>query len=212
MQLFTHPPFEIYQLDGYTRWSENAYVLLHPGLHVAVVIDPGGGAEEIVALLKQKQAEAAYILLTHAHHDHMAAAAQLSDLLQLPCLVHPKDLPLLKQAPNYALVFDKTKISTPREIVMLDPEAGLPFAEGTIQIHHLPGHTNGSVAFSVSNFVFIGDLVMLAGKGRTDLPGGNAQLLDHSLRLLPQLFSGETVFYPGHGKPFNLKDVVHLIG
>lgn len=211
MQLYNHPPFEIYQLEGYTRWRENAYVLLHPALQVALVIDPGGGAEEIAALLRQKQATAVYILLTHAHHDHVAAAAQLSDLLQLPCLVHPKDVTLLKQAPNYALVFDKNKITAPREVLMLDPEAGLPFAGGTLQIHHLPGHTNGSVVFSGSNFAFIGDLLMLAGKGRTDLPGGNAELLDHSLQMLPQLFSDETIFYPGHGAPFRLKDVAHLI-
>lgn len=211
MEQTEHGPFRIFRLDGYIRWRENAYLVLHVPTRKALVIDPGGGVADIKTLLEQQQAEAVYILLTHAHHDHVAAAAELSDWLQLPCLVHPKDVTLLKQAPNYALVFDKVKIKAPAQVLMLDPEAGLSFAGEHIQVFHLPGHTHGSVVFSFGNFAFSGDLVLRAGKGRTDLPGGNAQLLENSLGLLRSLFTSETVFYPGHGAPFVISDIQHLL-
>ena len=74
--------------------------------------------------------------------------------------------------------------------------------EGNIllQIIEVPGHSPGSLAFySPEGFVFSGDVVFAGGGyGRTDLPGGNEDVLMDSIRKLLRL-PGKTRILCGHG-------------
>jgi glyoxylase-like metal-dependent hydrolase (beta-lactamase superfamily II) len=65
---------------------------------------------------------------------------------------------------------------------------------------HLPGHTEGSVAFfdKKNKRLYAGDTLFRAGVGRTDLPGGDFMALRKSLERLFKL-DGDISVYPGHG-------------
>jgi glyoxylase-like metal-dependent hydrolase (beta-lactamase superfamily II) len=63
-----------------------------------------------------------------------------------------------------------------------------------------PGHTRGSVCYFAGDAVFTGDTFFADGYGRTDLYGGNEQLILHSLRKLVTCMKGKRA-YPGHGEP-----------
>jgi glyoxylase-like metal-dependent hydrolase (beta-lactamase superfamily II) len=78
---------------------------------------------------------------------------------------------------------------------------GICFGESKIDIRFVPGHAPGHVVFisEESNFVINGDCLFDGSIGRTDLPGGNHQLLLESIR--KELFSldDSIVVYCGHG-------------
>ena len=59
--------------------------------------------------------------------------------------------------------------------------------------------TLAHLAYYADGYLFSGDLVFAEGVGRTDLPGGDWDLLVESIRTLAQRVPPETVVYPGHG-------------
>jgi glyoxylase-like metal-dependent hydrolase (beta-lactamase superfamily II) len=66
-----------------------------------------------------------------------------------------------------------------------------------IKVLHTPGHTPGSVCLMVENSIFCGDTLFAGSCGRTDLPGGDQNVLFKSLLRLAALEEDYTC-YPGH--------------
>jgi glyoxylase-like metal-dependent hydrolase (beta-lactamase superfamily II) len=66
---------------------------------------------------------------------------------------------------------------------------------------HTPGHTPGHVTFYEANqgALFDGDLLFAQGIGRSDLPGGSYEDLQHSIKERLFTLPDETVVYSGHG-------------
>jgi hydroxyacylglutathione hydrolase len=80
---------------------------------------------------------------------------------------------------------------------------------GSLTIIHTPGHTAGSISILASNGVlFSGDTVFADAVGRFDLPTGNKEKLQQSLRLLS--IKKFLHLYPGHGGP-TTKDKIRTI-
>ena len=169
----------------------------------AVVIDPGGNNAVLQQYLSESGATVKYILLTHTHYDHLVGAEELSQALDMAVTVHKDDVRLLKQSPNFALLFDKVKFTAPKRLEILEGEGELPFGHTTIKVLHMPGHTPGSVCYLFDGFCFIGDLILEKGAGRTDLPGGNNDLLKLSLDKLTGM-DKELLLFPGHDAPFTV--------
>ena len=70
-------------------------------------------------------------------------------------------------------------------------------------VRHAPGHTRGSVVFSLdapdAPLLLSGDLLFAGSIGRVDLPGGSeAEMLDSLARVVLPL-DDATVVHPGHG-------------
>lgn len=175
----------------------NAYLVA--GEEGAVLLDPGGEAERILALMAETGLMPGAILLTHAHFDHLGAVAPLVEALSLPVFLHPLDLPLYQKAQEMAALFG---LSIPKPPLPVEP-----LAEGMslfgLKVWHLPGHSPGHVAFlhregSEPPMVFSGDLLFRGSIGRYDLPGADPEALFRSLRRLFSL-PGHTVVHPGHG-------------
>ena len=59
----------------------NCYLVLDETSRTLYVIDPGGDAERIVAAARKFEFEKCYILLTHYHIDHVAAAGETAKQL-----------------------------------------------------------------------------------------------------------------------------------
>jgi len=69
------------------------------------------------------------------------------------------------------------------------------------------GHTAGSICFYLenNNVIFTGDTLFKKSFGRTDLPGGDFDLMKNSIKKLFSL-KDETVVYCGHGVKTTIKD------
>ncbi len=70
-----------------------------------------------------------------------------------------------------------------------------------VEVRHVPGHCPGNVLFyfAGARTAFVGDALFNRGIGRTDLPGGSFEQLEHSIRTQIYSLPGDTTVYPGHG-------------
>src|ERR1051326_2900076 len=73
----------------------NCFIAADSETKAAAVIDPGWDAPRVLADLEAHEWSLKYILLTHAHFDHIGAVADLADATGAPVALHPDDLPLL---------------------------------------------------------------------------------------------------------------------
>jgi glyoxylase-like metal-dependent hydrolase (beta-lactamase superfamily II) len=182
------------------RWKENCY-LVSDSSEATVIIDPGCEPERVREALGANGRPVA-ILATHAHYDHVASAAELQNLYEVPFYVHSRDRDLLKYINLYLKFFDGLEpVKIPRIEAFLD-EVPRPFVLGDMRIEILetPGHTPGGVCFRLAEHLFSGDTLLRHGVGRLDLPGADPERLRASLRILAAL-PAEVRVHPGHGPP-----------
>jgi glyoxylase-like metal-dependent hydrolase (beta-lactamase superfamily II) len=165
-----------------------------------VVIDPGAEAARILAELARREWTARAVLLTHAHFDHLGAVADVVAATKAPFGIHPLELPLMRQRGGAAL-FGMNIPPCPEPDWQLTP--GQPVEAGSLRFDVLfvPGHTLGHVAFyhAGGRVVFSGDVLFQQGIGRTDLPGGNYDILMRSIREVLLALPDETQVCSGHG-------------
>lgn len=177
----------------------NCYLLVSEQNRV-LVLDPGGDAGAIIRYLEQNSLTLGAILLTHGHHDHIAAVWDLLDYEQVPVYVPEQDLEMLEDislslcgmAPLYFHYEKGVSYHTVQDgdVVKLD--------EISLQVIHTPGHTKGSSCYLGEGALFTGDTLFEGSVGRTDLYGGSYPVLKASLEKLAALPQDYTV-YPGHG-------------
>ena len=82
------------------------------------------------------------------------------------------------------------EITAPQATDLVREGDELTLAGLKIQVLHTPGHTPGSVCYLIEGELFTGDTLFDYGWGRTDLPGGNEEQMEDSLRrLMPMVRS-----------------------
>ena len=188
------------------KWKQNCYLLVNSDLS-ALLIDPGSDAKKIASLILESMLNLMAILNTHAHYDHVGAVAKLQEEFKVPFYLNSLDGKLMRQANLYRIIFEGTEfIKIPKVDISLGPD-NKDLVIGSFKINTIftPGHTEGGTSFLINNYLFVGDTLLQSGPGRTDLPGGDAKKLNESFVVLKELDSNYLV-YPGHGKPFLLKD------
>lgn len=173
----------------------------------ALIIDPGGEANKIIAFLQQNKLTAEAILLTHAHFDHIGAVEALRTNLGLDVYLHQAEVDWLGNPHlNRSAYYPGEKIITNQAERVLIP-GKLQIGSFTFEVIHTPGHSPGSVSFVFEEgFVISGDVLFQQGIGRTDLPGGDMAQLESSIRNYLYQLNDSVVVYPGHGPKTTIKD------
>ncbi len=179
----------------------NCYLVWDKISGEGVIIDPGDDADLILNRLRDLEIKPLFILATHGHFDHVLAALELKLALEIPFLIHQKDLFLLKRAVSSASHFTGNKEAfLPLVDKYLYGKEIIVFGNSQLEVQELPGHTPGGVVFLSKSLVFSGDSLFYHGSGRTDLSySSNKDLLEgihNKLFTLPE----ETIVYPGHGE------------
>ena len=178
-----------------STWTHVVYD--RPGGQAAIVdpvldYDPASArtstasADRVLDFVHDKRLSVGWILETHAHADHLTAAAHLKHATGATVAI----------GRGIAQVQERFKA-----LFGLEPEFatdGLQFdrlfADGdTFQIGELvarvmatPGHTDDSLTYLVGDAAFVGDTVFAAetGTARADFPGGDARTLYRSIHKL----------------------------
>jgi hydroxyacylglutathione hydrolase len=179
----------------------NCYLVADSASGKAAVIDPGDETWRIQHSLAMHEWSLVWVLVTHAHFDHIAACGELAAAAQCPIAVHPADLPLWWMHGG-ADIFG---LKIPEQ-----PEPQHPLKEGEelavgglrLEVIALPGHSPGGVGFldRTHGWLFSGDTVFAGGGvGRSDLLGGNETVLFQSIRKILRLPEAIEI-KPGHGE------------
>ena len=183
-------------------FAENTYIVWLDGHPDALVIDPGLEPQLILDFLAARGLRAAAILNTHGHADHIAGNADLKAAFpDAPLIIGRDDAPLLADPVlNVSREYGFDLVSPPADRLVVEGDI-LLFADLTLDILDIPGHSPGHVVFVVrgEGVVMGGDVLFRGGIGRTDFPGGNFEQLATGIRTKLYPLPDETVVYPGHG-------------
>ncbi len=184
-----------------TPFQQNCAILWDDEAMRAIVVDPGGDVDRILAAIEQCKVGVDRILLTHGHLDHAGGAAGLAEALQVP--IEGPDIRdkflldgIAAQAAGYG--FDARNCTPDRWLT-----EGETVTIGThrFDILHCPGHTPGHLVFvnHAAKLLLAGDVLFQGSVGRTDFPyGDTAALIDAiKTKLLP--LGDDFEFLCGHG-------------
>ena len=197
--------YKIFTYCPRDSFGSNCYVL-ECGSEYAV-IDPSVPYTEILQDHPEMQGRVKYVLVTHAHFDHILSIDSWAE--HAPVFVGEGDGPSLSDSYyNCYLGFFGTEEGYFGKYTGLKDGDTLPLGDLVITVRECPGHTRGGVCYRIDDAVFIGDTLFEGGGfGRTDLPGGDYSVLEKTLmRIITH--EKDCTFYPGHGNPTTLRRVV----
>jgi glyoxylase-like metal-dependent hydrolase (beta-lactamase superfamily II) len=194
--------------------AANCYVVARAAGTDCVIVDPGQEASPQVAkAVAEHGLTPAAVLLTHGHFDHVWSAAELCERHGVPAHLHPADRGLLTEpaagvdqgfAAQLTALLGPGPYTEPDTLVEVDGGQTLALAGMDFAVEHTPGHTPGSVVYTVETedgvpVMFAGDLVFAGSIGRTDFPGGDQADMTRSLAAAVLGRPDTTQILPGHG-------------
>ena len=177
----------------------NCYILASKEGAKAIIIDPGDQERKIRQVLDKHKLIPGFIINTHGHYDHIGA----DDKFNVPVYAHKFDVPLLKEPMlNLSGLFSEP-YQVKAEIKLLEDGERITLDDIELKVLHTPGHTRGGITLllekPVDKVAFTGDTLFCQGVGRSDLAGGDEELLIKSIKEKLFTLSPETKIYPGHG-------------
>jgi glyoxylase-like metal-dependent hydrolase (beta-lactamase superfamily II) len=190
-------------------FAENTYLVGDSETREAILIDPGGELDRVLAMREPGGFEIRRVFLTHGHIDHVAGCAEACRRTGATSQVHGADVPWLAGVPQQAEMFgfEEAREAPTADHLHEDGET-LTVGEHVGRILHTPGHSGGSccLVFEKARTVFVGDTLFSGSVGRTDLPGGSFEELERSIRERIFPLGDDVRFFPGHGPGGTLGD------
>jgi hydroxyacylglutathione hydrolase len=177
---------------------KNGFVVGCDRTREAIVIDPGDEASELIAAVRAHALQVKYILLTHAHVDHVTGVGAAQEAFGAPVYLHRADLPLYEHTVQQAQMFG-FEVEAPPPVDAVYDDRPLRFGDHEVRVHHTPGHCPGGVCLQIGDHLFVGDTLFAGSIGRTDLPGGSYDVLMRSITEVLFPLGDEAIVHPGHG-------------
>lgn len=179
----------------------NFYAVIDEKTNEMFVIDPGDRSDIAIDIIKSTGASLKYIILTHAHADHIGALDDIKRVFDAPVVIHESEAPALQNGslnlcPLLGFNIPKTKAD-----ICVRHKDTLPFGKDSISFIHTPGHTKGSMCILADCNLFSGDTIFELSIGRTDFPGGSFSEIKNSIQTRIYTLDGDIKLYPGHGNP-----------
>lgn len=166
--------------------DNNAYLVTCSRTGATLLIDAANDADVLLDVIAQAAPDLQLIVTSHQHGDHWMALEEVAGRTGAPTAAHALDAEPLPVTPDRILADGDT----------------VTIGDLTLDVIHLQGHTEGSVALALRGDtvqLFTGDCLFPGGVGKTWRDGDFARLLDGVSTKLFDRFADSTVVYPGHG-------------
>ncbi|MCQ2105236.1 MAG: MBL fold metallo-hydrolase [Fibrobacter sp.] len=202
-------------------YGVNAFILNNDAGD-AILIDPS------VSNIQERKVLADYIstnkltikrlLNTHLHLDHILGNAFIENTYNVKAEAHEEDAFLLdlqeEQSSMYGMPFEQAAPAL-GDYLAHDDIVDVPGIK--LKVIHVAGHSPGGIAFYCENpgevvfngtaagkvppLLFAGDILFAGGRGRSDLFGGDDDMLVSGIKTRLLTLPEDTIVLPGHG-PF----------
>ena len=178
----------------------NCYIVYDEESKEAFVVDPADSYTQIKSVIDSLGLQVKYVILTHAHSDHIGALDELvSDTAAMVCIgsgdaeaLNDGELSLCDYLGSYP---PKSKAD-----VIINDGDSLMIGQNTIRFITTPGHTKGSIAIVFDDAVISGDTLFFESIGRTDFATSDTRAIIDSIKNKLYALPRDTKVYPGHGE------------
>ena len=194
-------------------FATNCWVIAPEAGGECIIVDPGMPdiCVDIQAIIEELKVKPVAALITHGHLDHTFSVTPLADGYEIPTYVHAEDRRYIKDpagihGPEFLKLLQEMKFSEPEKVVELNNGTVIDLLGMKITAIHAPGHTRGSVMYTVNSELLLSGDVLFAGSiGRTDLPTGDSKEMTKTLTMKVLTLSDDLRVLPGHGPETTIK-------
>jgi hydroxyacylglutathione hydrolase len=185
-------------------FQENTYILYDKTGECAI-IDPGmytaNEQNLVVNFINANKLKPVMLLNTHCHIDHVLGNKFIFDLYGLKPQFNIGESETLEAVVAYAPAMDIRYDVSPLPDNYLPETGTIHFGDTDLDLIFAPGHSPAHLCFyDVKDNQLIGGDVLFKGSiGRTDLPGGNFEMLIKNIEDKLFTLPDNCVVYPGHG-------------
>ena len=188
-------------------FATNCWILAAEKGSECIIVDPGMPdiSQEIEMIIEEEGLKPVAVLLTHGHLDHTFSVIPLADGYGIPAYIHSEDRkallhPELLLSKEFASSLATKEWNEPNEVQELKNNQKFEAVGLDITAIHAPGHTAGSLMFTVNDEVLISGDVLFAGSiGRTDQPTGSQEAMARTLKSKVIPLGDHLRVLPGHG-------------
>ncbi len=183
-------------------FATNAYLIADTRTNKALLIDPVDDAPAILRAAADEGWDIQLMIATHAHLDHVLASAAIKDQLHIPFLIHEECEALLEEIPLQGIYFGLGQLpaaAKPNRLLKRQSEI-IELDSIRLTSLYTPGHAPGHLSFYLADHKILlsGDTLFAGSIGRTDLPGGDHDLLMKSIFEQLMVLDDDVQVLPGH--------------
>jgi len=188
----------------FNPFQENTFVLFDETKE-CIIIDPGCSDEaervQLKAFIDHQKLKVKLLLNTHCHIDHVLGNKFVKETYKVNLLIHRTEESTLKATEVYAPSYGFHLYQHQAPDAFLEDGDYIKFGNQSFEVLFVPGHSPGHVAFysELTRVLIGGDVLFYNSIGRTDVPGGNHDLLINSIHTKFFVLPDHVRVYSGHG-------------
>ncbi|ABM45560.1 hypothetical protein H704_00892 [Bartonella bacilliformis Peru38] len=185
-----------------TSFQQNCTLLFDNESKRGVLVDPGGDWFRIEEAIQETGVIVEAIWITHGHVDHVGAAMQAKETLNVKIMgSHLDDKPVMDDVVERAKSYRMADVRLCVPDQWLKDGDSIDCAGHVFHVFHTPGHAPGHVIYfnEKERFALLGDVLFRGSVGRTDLMLGSHEQLMHSIREKVLPLGNDVNFICGHG-------------
>ncbi|MEY2595233.1 MAG: hypothetical protein RI965_505 [Bacteroidota bacterium] len=194
--------------------QENTYLIFNEEQN-CIIVDPGcytdQERQQLLQFIASKALRPVLLVNTHCHLDHVFGNKFIHEQFGLELHIHEGEQKVLDMAPTSGLMWNLPFDNYQGKMHFIDESLLLQLGNDRLEILFTPGHSPASISLysNKDDLLIAGDVLFRESVGRTDLPGGNPDILSHSIRTKLYTLPDETIVYPGHGIPTTIGHEKH---